>query len=134
MRRPLMPVGLPAYRTRAEAFDEMVLEAVEHLSRSWAQQLAQVDFAVEDVPDPGDARRWSDLDDPDVVADADIPLGRVIDAGAGPGGRPLIVVFRRPLETRAIDDDDLADLVLEVVVDRFAHVLGKVPDEIDPID
>lgn len=112
----------------------MVLEAVEHLSPTWADQLAQVDFAVEDVPDLSAARRAADLDDMDVVSDADVPLGRVIDASRSPGGRPLIVLFRRPLESRAVDDEDLADLVLEVVVDRFAHVLGKDPDEIDPID
>lgn len=134
MRGPLLPTRLPAHRTPAETFDEMVLEAVEHLSPAWSAQLAQVDFAVEDVPDVGDGRRWPDLDDLDVVADANVPLGRVVDASRSPGGRPLIVLFRRPLESRAIDEEDLADLVLEVVVDRFAHVLGRDPDEIDPID
>lgn len=134
LRGPLLPAQLPAHRTPAEAFDDMVLEAVEHLSPAWSDQLAQVDFAVEDVPDVGAGRSLADLDDLDIVADADVPLGRVIDASHSPAGRPLIVLFRRPLESRAVDDEDLADLVLEVVVDRFAHVLGKDPDEIDPID
>lgn len=110
------------------------MEAVAHLSAAWGEQLNQVDFAVEDVPDLRGPLGDPDRFDVDVVADASIPLGQVIDSSQSPSGRPLIVLFRRPLETRALDDDDLADLVLEVVVDRFAHVLGKDPDEIDPID
>jgi predicted Zn-dependent protease with MMP-like domain len=134
LRGPLAPPDLPLHRTPAEAFDEMVLDAVEHLSGQWSEQLAQVEFAVEDVPDVRGPNAELDSVDPAVVQDADIPLGRVIEADANPSGRPLIVVYRRPLESRALDEEDLADLVLEVVVDRFAHVLGKDPDEIDPID
>ncbi|MDR1998977.1 MAG: metallopeptidase family protein [Frankiaceae bacterium] len=134
LRGPLVPAGVPAHRTPAQAFDELVLEAVERLSPSWSQQLALVDFAVEDVPDVAAARHWADLDDPDVVADADVPLGRAVEAGRNPAGRSLIVLYRRPLEARAIDEEDLADLILDVVVDRFAHLLGRDPDEIDPLD
>ena len=115
-------------------FDELVLEAVEHLSVTWGEQLSRVDFAVEDVPDVRGQQADLDVFDPNVVHDADIPLGRVVEAQSNPGGRPLIVLYRRPLETRSLDEEDLADLVLEVVVDRFAHLLGKDPDEIDPLD
>jgi predicted Zn-dependent protease with MMP-like domain len=43
-----------------------------------------------------------------------------------------IVVYRRPLEIRATDRDDLADLVRDVVVDQVAVLLGRDPEEIDP--
>ena len=43
-----------------------------------------------------------------------------------------IVVYRRPLEIRAADRDDLADLVRDVVVDQVAVLLGRDPEEIDP--
>src|SRR3712207_8588894 len=48
--RSLLPAGLPAYRTRAERFDELVLSAVERLEKRWSRQLDGAEFAVEDVP------------------------------------------------------------------------------------
>jgi predicted Zn-dependent protease with MMP-like domain len=42
------------------------------------------------------------------------------------------VVYRRPLEARAADRGDLADLVHDVVVDQVARLLGLDPDEVDP--
>jgi hypothetical protein len=42
-------------RSRAERFDDLVLDAVERLEKQWAAELADVEFAVEDVPpaEPG---------------------------------------------------------------------------------
>ena len=50
-------------------------------------------------------------------------------------GRPTaarVVVYRRPLEARAADRTDLADLVHDVVVDQVARLLSLDPDEVDP--
>jgi predicted Zn-dependent protease with MMP-like domain len=130
LRGDLGPRTLPFVRTASETFDDLVLDAVAHLEPMWGAQLSRVDFAVEDVPEirpEGD----NDYDDR-VVEDAQIPLGRVLDAAESESGQPMIVLYRRPLESRAYDAEDLADLVLEVVVDRLAHILDKDPDEIDP--
>ena len=43
-----------------------------------------------------------------------------------------IVVYRRPVESRATDALDLADLVRDVVVEQVAHLLGRSPDDVDP--
>ncbi|MEW9265475.1 metallopeptidase family protein [Kineococcus endophyticus] len=119
LRGPLLPASLPAARTRAERFDDLVLDAVELLERRWAEQLAGVEFAVEDVP-PSDPAPWED----DVV-----PLGRLFPAQ---GQRPArVVLYRRPLETRA-DGDDLDDLVADVVVEQVAHLLDLPPEDVDP--
>ena len=119
LRGPLMPRSLPAYRTRAERFDALVLDAVEVLERRWSHQLDGVEFAVEEVP-PSQPAPW----------ESGIPLGRYFPADGGQADR--IVVYRRPLETRAHDADDLADLVRDVVVEQIAHLLGRAPDEVDP--
>ena len=42
------------------------------------------------------------------------------------------MVYRRPLEARAADRSDLADLVRDVVVDQVARLLHLDPDEVDP--
>ena len=73
-------------------------------------------------------------DDADVLDDGSVPLARVLP-GHQENGRevpPRIVVYRRPLEIRAHDRDDLADLVRDVVVDQVAVLLGRDPEEIDP--
>ena len=130
-------VRVPAAQTRGERFDDLVLDAVEDLEQRWARELEGVEFAVEDVPAvplEGDLP----LDD-DVVADETaggaVPLGRLLPAAVDARGRrtaPRIVVYRRPLEARATDPEDLADLVHDVVVDQVARLLHLDPDEIDP--
>jgi predicted Zn-dependent protease with MMP-like domain len=104
--------------TRAEQFDELVLDAVERLERRWPQ-LAEIELAVEEVP-PADADRWSD----EVV-----PLGRLILERRNEPVR--IVVYRRPVEARAAGRPELADLVYEVVVEQVAELLGLDEDEVD---
>lgn len=128
---------VPAAQTRGERFDDLVLDAVEDLEQRWARELEGVEFAVEDVPAvplEGDLP----LDD-DVVADETaggaVPLGRLLPAAVDARGRrtaPRIVVYRRPLEARATDADDLADLVHDVVVDQVARLLHLDPDDVDP--
>ena len=134
LRGRLVPPSVPLSRSRAEQFDDLVLDAVEDLERRWERELAGVEFAVEDVP-------WVDHSSPDdVVLDADVlddgsvPLARVLPAHREDGREhpARIVVYRRPLEIRATDRDDLADLVRDVVVDQVAVLLGRDPEEIDP--
>jgi len=119
-RGPLLPAGIPAFRTRAQRFDHLVLEAVERLEKRWARQLDGTEFAVEDVP-PSNPAPWEH---------GGVPLGRYFPADTGLAAR--IVVYRRPVETRALDAADLEDLVRDVVVEQVAHLLARSPDEVDP--
>jgi predicted Zn-dependent protease with MMP-like domain len=120
LRGPLAPEGLPAHRTRRQQFDDLVLDAAERLEQRWSRELATVQFAVEDVP-PGDPAPWEH---------GEVPLGRLLPAS---GGQPTrVVVYRRPLETRAPDAEALAPLVHEVVVEQVAHLLGLDPAQVDP--
>lgn len=133
-------VRVPVAQTRAERFDDLVLDAVAHLEQRWAGQLQGVEFAVEDVPALADASDGYDASlDEDVVADETaggaVPLGRLLpEAVDSRGGRtpPRVVVYRRPLEARAADRSDLADLVHDVVVDQVARLLRLDPDVVDP--
>ena len=42
------------------------------------------------------------------------------------------MLYRRPLMARADDEDDLGELVLDVVVEEFARLLGLDPQAVDP--
>jgi predicted Zn-dependent protease with MMP-like domain len=133
-------VRVPAAQTRAERFDDLVLDAVEQLEERWARELQGVEFAVEDVPAvPGQSDEYDAALDEDVVADETaggaVPLGRLLPAAVDARGRrtpPRVVVYRRPLEARAADRSDLADLVHDVVVDQVARLLRLDPDVVDP--
>ncbi|HEY3436784.1 MAG TPA: metallopeptidase family protein [Actinotalea sp.] len=120
IRGQVVPQTLPAYRTRAERFDDHVLAAVERLERRWARQLEGTEFGVEEVP-PSQPAPWEH---------GGVPLGRYFPADAGLPAR--IVVYRRPLETRSVDEADLADLVRDVLVEQVAHLLARAPEDVDP--
>ncbi|GIG89413.1 hypothetical protein Pen02_43490 [Plantactinospora endophytica] len=125
LRGRLVPATVPLARTKSEIFDDLVLDTVETLERRFAKELAGVEFAVEDVP--------PDLNvyDSDVLEDGEVPLARLLP---GRPGRqevpPRIVLYRRPLEFRAIDREDLADLVHDVIIEQVANLLGVDPDEL----
>ncbi len=128
LRGPLTPQDVPLYRSRAQRFDDLVLEAVAQLEPRWEAELSGVEFAVEEIP----ATDQPD-DDPEPV-----PLAR-LDPGSAAGGdarhpaRPArIVLYRRPLMARADDEEDLGELVLDVVVEEFARLLGLDPQTVDP--
>lgn len=92
-----------------------------------------MEFAVEEVPseDVPPSGLPSDSADP-------VPLARLDPAWAETGdpvqpARPArIVLYRRPLLARADGEDELSDLVLDVVVEEFARLLGLDPQAIDP--
>jgi predicted Zn-dependent protease with MMP-like domain len=139
LRGPLVPavatVGgltsrIPAAQTRGERFDDLVLDAVEQLEHRWGSQLERVEFAVEDVPPVGVLETF----DADVVVDETaggaVPLGRLLPGNDGQA--PRVVVYRRPLEARAVDRLDLAELVHDVVVDQVARLHDLDPAEVDP--
>jgi predicted Zn-dependent protease with MMP-like domain len=126
LRGRLVPASVPLARTRAEIFDDLVLDTVESLERRYARELAGVEFAVEEVP--------PDLNvyDTDVLEDGEVPLARLLPGRPGRADMPArIVLYRRPLEFRAIDRDDLADLVHDVIVEQVANLLGLDPDDIE---
>jgi predicted Zn-dependent protease with MMP-like domain len=124
LRGSLVPPGVPLHRTRAERFDDLVLLAVSQLEPRWENELSVIEFAVEEIP-PAEP----DPDESDLV-----PLARLEQAvSTDDGERPArIVLYRRPLMARADGDEELAELVLDVIVEEFAHLLGVDPQTVDP--
>ncbi len=131
----MLPDTVPAWRTRSQQFDRLVLEAFAPLDSRWHDRLTKLDIAVDDVPKirplHPDSVTWPD----EVVADGPVPLSRLVPAGVdrhGAATRARVVLFRKPLELRASDPDDLVDLLRDVLVQQIATYLGVDPDLIDP--
>lgn len=105
------------------------MEAVADLQERWSSELAQVDFAVDDVP-PLPA--GSVAPGRDVVMDNGVPLARFLPAGIDPRGRQTkarVVVYRRPIEMRAGEMGEVSDLVEEVLSEQVASIIGESDNE-----
>jgi predicted Zn-dependent protease with MMP-like domain len=106
--------------TRRQLFDDLVLDSAARLEPRIGPRFAEVEFAVEDVP-PSDPAPW----ERDGVA-----LGRTFP---GHGRQPArIVIYRRPVESRAQDLRELTAIVQDIVVEQVAALFGVPPGDLDP--
>jgi predicted Zn-dependent protease with MMP-like domain len=119
-RGPIVPPALPGARSKAAVFDRCVERAIARLERSWPDEMGRIDVTVEDVP----------LSDPATWEHGLVPLGRCFPGRGQSLGR--IVLYRRPMEERAYDSQDLGIGVLDALVQQVAALLGRAPEEIDP--
>lgn len=109
----------PERPSRRERFDRLVLDTVTEVDARWQRELGLVEYAVEDTPLL-----------PDEWGDETVPLSSLI---RGTGGDPSrLVLFRRPIEHRCESRAELDALVLTVVVEQVAELLGLPPEDIDP--
>ncbi|MGH3787647.1 MAG: metallopeptidase family protein [Pseudonocardiaceae bacterium] len=134
IRGLLYPATLPAARSPAERFDAIVLDALEPIDSRWHAELDKLDVAVDEVPEVTDCDPATVTWGSDVVEDGKVPLARLVPAGVDGAGLPTrarIVLYRRPLETRAGNGGDLSDLIHEVLVEQVASYLGRDPNSID---
>jgi predicted Zn-dependent protease with MMP-like domain len=131
LRGPLYPASLPAASSRAEKFDALVLDALEPIEARWRHELTKLDVAVDEVPEVRpDGRTPAE----GMLHDGSVPLSRLVPAGVDRTGLPTrarIVLYRRPLEARAKDPAELAELVHDVLVEQVAGYLGVEPDVIE---
>lgn len=108
----------PVLRTARQRFDDLVLGLVSEVDARWSDTLGLVEYAVEDVPAVSE------------VTDGHVPLSALV---RGRGAEPSRLVFyRRPMERRAEARSDLEALVLTVVVEQVAELLGLPPEDVDP--
>lgn len=102
--------------SRSARFDELVLDALQLIEHRLGRELTDLEVAVEDVP-PTDPAPW----------ESGIALGRLFPAEGAHQAR--VVVYRRPVESRA-SGDDLAALVHDVLAEQVASMLGEDPEDL----
>src|SRR5665811_1605541 len=81
-RGPMAWPPVPAMTTRAEQFDELVLDAAGRMEHRAGTALGDLEFAVEDVP-PSDPAPWESSDCLLYTSDAADDLTRVDLGGRG---------------------------------------------------
>jgi len=133
IRGILLP-EVPRNKSRSERFDDAVLDAFEPILERFDAELSSLDVAVDVVPRmrlSTGYRQWPE----DVVADGQVPLGRLVTAGVDNTGaptRPRIIIFRRPVESRAASARELQDILRMIIVRLVACYLNVSPTQIDP--
>ncbi len=98
-------------------FDEMVLDAMGSIERRLGRPMDGLEVAVEDVP-PSEPTPW----------ETHVALGRLFPAEGSLPAR--VVIYRRPLETRAHTLAEMASMVHEVLAEQVASMLGMNPDDL----
>jgi predicted Zn-dependent protease with MMP-like domain len=111
--------GVPERPTRRERFDRLVLDIVTEVDARWHRQLGIVEYAVEDTPLL-----------PDDWGEDTVPLSSLIRGAGGEASR--LVLFRRPIEHRCETRAELEAMVLTLVVEQVAELLGLPPEDVDP--
>lgn len=115
---PRVP-GRPELPTKGERFDDLALGIVMEIDERWQDRLGLVEYAVEDAPQI-----------PDDWGSETVPLSSLV---RGTGATPTrLVLFRRPIEHRCETRVDLEAMVLTVVVEQIAELLGLDPEDVDP--
>ncbi|VFB05522.1 Uncharacterised protein [Corynebacterium striatum] len=134
MRGPLLPQTTPRFRSNSERFDMAVLEAYAPIQNAFAEQLAGLDLAVDTVPRMRLSADMTVLPE-EIIADGPVPLGRVVPAGVDSAGRPTrarMVIFRMPIEERAQNPGERAELLGTVLTALVANYLNLDPEDVDP--
>lgn len=111
--------GEPKRRSTRDRFDDLVLAVITDIESRWEKHLGLVEYAVEDAPQV-----------PDDWDSGTVPLSSLV---RGSGSQPTrLVVFRRPIEHRSASRSDLEAMVLTVIVEQVAELLGIDPEVVDP--
>lgn len=91
-----------------------MVTAVGQLPEALLVHLDGTELVVEDLPPPGD--------------DVEVPLGSYRGPGTcAPDGSPLpqrVTVYRRPIEARALDRAEVAEIIRVTVLHEVADHLG----------
>jgi hypothetical protein len=113
------PAGVPAQRSASERFDALALTVMEELWERFPDELRDIQLGVEEVPLL-----------PETWGRDTVPLASYVAAAHGQPGR--VVLLRRPIEHRAGTRADLEALLLTVLVEQVAEVLGLPPEDVHP--
>lgn len=107
----------------ARRFQEHVQAAIESLEPTWGAVLRGIEFVIADIPDLPVLREANTAP----LLDQDgMPLAEVIS-----GTPTRIIFYRHPITIRCTDGDQLEALVLDVLIEEVAELVGVDPEDVD---
>ncbi|MDO4888441.1 MAG: metallopeptidase family protein [Actinomycetaceae bacterium] len=120
LRGPVIPFTAPAWRTRADMFDDVIAADLAEFKRHLGEEMDHIDYGVLDVPDSQPAP-W----------EQGVPLARFLpfEKPAKITGR--IVFYRMPILQAARRTSMPQVFIHDVVTQQLASALGREPEDID---
>ncbi|AWE41963.1 MULTISPECIES: metallopeptidase family protein [unclassified Actinobaculum] len=120
LRGPVLPPEAPAWRTRADRFDDFIAFDLATYRRFLGSDMDHTDFGVLDVPE-ADPAPW----------EHGVPLARYL-----PFERPAritgrIVFYRLPMLAAASRSPHPRLFLHDVITEQLASALGRAPEDID---
>lgn len=100
-----------------EFFGKCVVKSLTRINNLNPELLDEIEIGLEEVP----SMTWQENR---------VPLAVAVAATEDQPAQ--IVLFRRPLERRAINKRQLAELVHLTLIEQLAALTGKSPEDIDP--
>jgi predicted Zn-dependent protease with MMP-like domain len=123
-----------SFEVDADVFVAMVADAAEALPTEFADEIANLEFGVEDWAQPGDyGRTGTPAGHTLLGVYRGVPLTKR-GAGYNMALPDRIVVFRGPLQALARDEEDLRVRVAHVVRHEVAHYFGISDARLREID
>ena len=122
------------FEVETAQFEAMVVDAIESLPAAFREQLANLEFGVEDWARPDDYGRTKTPQGATLLGVyRGVPMTK-----RGTGYHMTlpdrIVVFRQPLQRLARDEADLRERVAHVVRHEVAHYFGISDERLREID
>ena len=119
-RCPILPASIPAWRTRADEFDDLLAWELGSYRRTLGAKMDRFDFVVMDVPGQ-DPAPWED----------GVPLARFL-----PFERPAkihgrLIFYRMPILEQMRREPDPRLFIHDVVTSQLASALDCYPEDID---
>ena len=120
LRGAVVPPNLPAWRTRANRFDDFLSTELARYRARWGEEMSRIDFGVLEVPEYEPAP-WED----------GVPLARFL-----PFERPAkvigrVIFYRQPMLRAAARTPDPRVFLHSVVNEQLASALDRNPEEFD---
>lgn len=120
IRGPSLPPALPAWRTSAEKFDDIISWDLGTFRRHLGPLMDKLDFAVLDVPGQ-DPAPWED----------GVPLCRFLPFERPSKVHGRIIFYRMPILEAARRTPDPRLFIHDVVTSQLASALDMDPEDID---
>ena len=111
--------SVPYYRTRNGKFERLASFQMRRLWRKDGRFAKMVEVQIRDFP-PASALETGE------------GAYSAIEAGAGAGGKDVIVLYTRTLEESCGEGESLSDAIGAEMVSRLAEIFGERPEDIDP--
>jgi predicted Zn-dependent protease with MMP-like domain len=119
---------------RRDRFEKLVADALASIPRRFRDAMQNIAIVVEDEPS-SELLREMDISPPDTLLGlySGIPLTER-SWGYGNTLPDRILIFQRPHERAADDEDDLVTAIAETLIHEIGHYFGMSEEQIEEIE